>query len=164
MIDILHLLNEFVDYHNGSWTPLLILWILLGVIGAVFAAFNLSDAIRDMRSLVLLPKTISNDRREELWTISKSAIRQEILRLAKMFIIIITGVIGGLSTPVITDAERAQLHIPYWTPTSVVIISGLVGIVAITVLQTYFDRRLRHGFYSRKTQPRTDVQNTTKPN
>lgn len=146
-----HIISEIVNYHNGNFTPTVILWTLFGIIGAIITILNLRDAIQDADALVDLPPVVSAARRRELLTIAKAGIRTEVLRLSKMLTIVGIGIAVAATSPAITDAQRQALHIPYWTPTGVALTIALLYIVAVIVVQAVLDRNLRHAFYSRTT-------------
>jgi len=144
-----HIWNTVVDFHRGNITPTVLVWTVAGLFGTIVTLFNLRDAIKDTDSLVVIPEDTPLSRRLDLLEMSKAAIRQELIRLSKMLTVVGIGVTVALSTPVLSDAQRQALHIPYWTPTGIALTVALLWIVFAIVLQAVMDRRLRKRFYSR---------------
>lgn len=143
------LLSPWYNYHHGNISPVLGIWMFLGVLGLLITLYNLRDTIMDADAIITLPEGTGFERKNELLMLAKAGIRNEVLRLIKMLAVIISGLIAASSTPTLTDAQRAQLHIPYWTPTGVAIVAMLLLIVGVTTLQGYLDLKTRHKLYSR---------------
>lgn len=144
------LFHSIIDFHRGNFTPTVIAWTVMGLVGTILTGFNLRDAIRDMDTLIEVPPGMSDERKQDLLIIAKAGIRQEILRISKMLTIVAIGVVVALSTPVISDQERALLHIPYWTPTGIALTLALLYIEGAIVVQAVLDRKLRRHFYDRQ--------------
>lgn len=149
---MLHSFSDFYNWHHGNLSPLLIIWLTLGLIGLVVSAFNLRDAVDETDALVNIDGNISPARKQELLLVAKAGIRNEMLRVIKMSAIVTSGLVALFSSPTISDKVREQLHIPYWTPTGVCIAAMLLIIIGITVLQSYFDLNLRRELYGRRTR------------
>ena len=146
---LLSTFSRIYNYHHGNFSPLLIVWLTLGVIGFSVACLNARDAVKDTDALVTSEDRFSVKRRTELLIVAKAGIRNEFLRIFKMGCVIVTGIVALGAQPALSDAQREKLHIPYWTPTGVMIVIMLLTIVAITVLQSYLDLKVRHKLYSR---------------
>jgi hypothetical protein len=118
------------------------LWTTAGVFGAILTSYNLRDAFKDKKAL------IESGRNGEMLVLAKHAIFSESLRLSKMLIVAFIGFYSLQAQPVLTKAQRAQLHIPEWTISNVLITAGLMWIVLGTVITAYMDRRVRSRIYS----------------
>lgn len=138
--------SSVVDYHHGNLTPTIIVWTLAGLIGAFYTARNLRDSLRDAEALG--KSTTPHNRRHDLVALAHQAIRQDAIRLSQMLAVVGIGVAVALTTPTISDEQRAQLHIPYWTPTSITLTVALLYIVASIAIQAYLDRRIRDRIYN----------------
>jgi hypothetical protein len=123
-----------------------ITWTLAGFIGVLLTSANLTDALHDRAALR------AEGRNGDLRVIAGQAIRQEAIRLTQMLTITAIGLYVLTAAPVLTAAQREALHIPEWTPASIVVTAGLLWVVFATVIQAYFDRRTRLGFYQRRQQ------------
>ena len=146
---LLSTFSRIYNFHHGNFSPVLIVWLTLGVIGFIVACLNARDAVKDTDALVTSDGRFSANRRTELLIVAKAGIRNEFLRIFKMGAVIVSGIVALGAQPAISDEQRAQLHIPYWTPTGVMIVLLLLTIVGITVVQSVLDLKVRHKLYSR---------------
>ncbi len=119
-------------------------WVCLGVVGACITLANLIDSWRDLHALN------ASGRNGDLLVVAQDGILGDGLRLIQMLTVIGVGVLSLWHGPVITDAQRAQLHIPTWTTVSIVITAGIGVIVLIAVLQAFRERRTRLTLYAHR--------------
>lgn len=126
----------------STYTPVEFLWTMLGVIGFTIGSRNCVDVWRDYETIRRDP-AIPNY--APLCLIARGAVRQELLRTSKMVVIFFVGLLAGLTTPPLPPG----VHLPNWTPTTVVVTCALFYLVACIIIQMELDRRLRHRFYKR---------------
>jgi hypothetical protein len=117
---------------------------VLGIAGVMVTWANMWDAFADRNAL------IRSGRNGDLRFMAGNAIQVEVIRLVKMLAVVVIGIISLSAQPVLTAAQRRQLHIPTWTTTSIAITAGLGVIVVGTIFQAVLDRYVRHRFYGRK--------------
>lgn len=118
-------------------------WTTAGVIGTIVTALNLRAALRDRASV--LTSGANGDR----LFLANDYIRIELVRLCQMIAVAGVGFYLLQAAPTLTAAQRDALHIPEWTPASIIITAVLLGIVGGTVLQAVLDRRTRLRFEQR---------------
>ncbi len=127
-----------------------ITWICIGIVGAIVTGANLIDSWIDLK---ILHQTRRNG---ELRLLARAGIRQDLIRLSQMVIVIGIGFLSLTAAPTLTAAQRARLALPTWTPTSIIITSGIAMIVILVVVQAILDRRARLVFYAKQGVRRPD--------
>jgi hypothetical protein len=142
MVVVYVLLHILFEHHAGFQVQAV--WTMTGIAGMIITGTNLIDAFRDHRALR------ASGKNGDLAYMAKTNVRVEALRFWKMITIVGVGLLALQSTPVLTNEQRAALHIPTWTFTGVLITGGLVFIVVSTVIQAALDRVVRNRFYGRR--------------
>lgn len=132
-----------------------LVWMALGLIGMMFAVVNVHDAWLDRRAVKV---SVMDMRREKLLKMATAGVRQDALRFIQCATIAGIGLFAGLEKPPISDAQRRALHIPTWTPVTVMLTAALFLIVFIILVQMFLDWRLRKAFYGRRKADGGPVQ------
>lgn len=141
---VLSIATSIINAHAGNFTPVTAVWTILGIVGMIFTALNLRDAILDLEKVAEAKERTALHMAKV--QVAKSSVRQDVIRLLQMVSVVAVGIVVTLSTPAISDAQRAKLHLPYWTPVGIALTVALLLIVAGAVIQAVMDRRLRKSF------------------
>jgi hypothetical protein len=122
-------------------------WTTAGVLGSIVTALNLRAALRDKAAV------IAGGHNGDRLFLANDYIRIETVRLCQMLAVAGVGFYLLQAAPVLTATQRKALHLPVWTPASIILTAVLLGIVFGTVLQAVLDRRTRLRFEHRGSTP-----------
>lgn len=119
-----------------------ITWTCIGVAGGIVCGANLVDSWIDLKVLS------ASGRNGELRILARGGIWKDAILFSQMCFVVLIGVMSLLHGPTLTAAQRAQLHIPTWTWTSLILTAGIIAIVLGCALLAIIDRSHRLMFYS----------------